>query len=116
MKYTWKNFSPTWEGMPFICHGNMMLSYGPFHCETTVLPPFKPNEFLYEKHGKEGMEKWEVFAEAVRDVMAKQGGLEKCDQKLSDKIMYKDFMCGKTDEFTINGETFTAKPIFAPRK
>lgn len=24
-------------------------------------------------------------------------------------------MCGKTDEFTYNGETFTAKPMFKKR-
>jgi len=32
---------------------------------------------------------------------------------LREKILYKDFLCGKTDEFTINGETFTANPMIA---
>ena len=79
IKYSWDKMSPTWEGMPFICHGNMMLNCGTYKCEVSVLPPFKPNDYLFSKHGKEGQEKWEVFAEAVRDVMAKQGNLKKCD-------------------------------------
>jgi hypothetical protein len=44
--------------------------------------------------------------------MAEFGGLKKNDQHLRDKILYKDFMCGKTDELTYAGETFTAKPIY----
>jgi hypothetical protein len=44
--------------------------------------------------------------------MAKFGGLKKNDQSLRDKTLYKDFMCGKTDELTYGGETFTAKPIY----
>lgn len=46
--------------------------------------------------------------------MAKFGDLKKCNMHLRDKILYKDFMCGKTDEFTYNNETFTAEPMFKP--
>jgi len=44
--------------------------------------------------------------------MAKFGGLGKNDQNLREKIIYKDYMCGKTDQLTFAGETFTAKPIY----
>jgi len=45
-----------------------------------VLPVFSPNDHLINTHSKAGKEKWEVFAWAVRDVMAKAGGLRKDDQ------------------------------------
>lgn len=79
IKYTWDKMSPTWEGMPFICHSCLQYNYGTYGVEVHVLPPFKPNDYLFEKHTKDGQEQWEVFAEAVRDVMAKFGNLEKCD-------------------------------------
>jgi lysophosphatidylcholine acyltransferase/lyso-PAF acetyltransferase len=52
MKYTWSGFCPTWEGMPFIVHACLMYMHGTYTCEVMVLPPFKPNDFLYETHGK----------------------------------------------------------------
>jgi len=80
MKYNWKGFSPTWEGMPFICHGALMLMHlGYYTCEVHVLPDFKPNDHLFENHSDKGEEQWEVYAWAVRDVMAKFGGFKLCD-------------------------------------
>lgn len=70
-----------------------------------------PNDYLFETHKDKGKEKWEIYAWAVRDVMAKFGGFEKATQSNSEKIMYKDFMGGKTDELTYNGKTWTEKPI-----
>jgi|LauGreDrversion4_2_1035121.scaffolds.fasta_scaffold375038_2 hypothetical protein len=77
MKYSWSGFCPTWEGMPFLVHAVLMHMYGFFTCEVHVLPPFKPNEYLFEKHAQDGKENWEVYAEAVRDVMAIFGGFKK---------------------------------------
>ena len=71
MKYTWKTLSPTWEGMPFMAHSIFMLCWGPYQVEVNILPPFKPNEHLFEVHKDKGQEHWEIFAWAVRDLMAK---------------------------------------------
>ena len=65
-----------------------------YSCEVNVLPPFKPNKYLLDKHRKPGQKDWEVFAWAVRDIMAKHGGLKLNDQPLAEKILYKDFMNG----------------------
>jgi hypothetical protein len=111
LKYKWHDVSPTWEGIPFIAHASLMFMYGTFHCTVNVLPPFLPNDYLYEKHKDKGNNKWEIFAWAVRDVMAKFGGFEKATQSNSEKIMYKNFMAGKTDELTYGGKTWTAKPM-----
>ena len=79
MKYTWSKFSPTWEGMPFVSQSCMMYNHGTYRCEVFVLPPFKPTEQLFEKHADKGSEEWEIFAWAVRDVMAKFGNFKLCD-------------------------------------
>ena len=56
-----------------------------------MLPVFKPNDYLFEKHADKG-ERWEVFAWAVRDVMLKTGGFKPCDQSLREKLAYEKYM------------------------
>ncbi len=92
--------------MPFLAHAALMYCYGRYHVDVYVLPPFKPNEHLFQLDPKK--EKWEVFAEAVRSVMCKFGGFEKATQNNGDKIMYKDFMVGKKDSLTYQDKTWTA--------
>jgi hypothetical protein len=38
------------------------------------MAPFLPNEYLFETHKDKGKDKWEIFAWAVRDAMAKNCG------------------------------------------
>ena len=53
------------------------------------------------------MEKWQVYAEAVRDVIAKKGNLIKSANTGADNINYKRFMRGWTNEVTSStGKTF----------
>ena len=84
--------------------------------DIAVLPPFKPNDYLFEKHADKGKEKWEIFAWAVRDVMAKHGKFEKCAMTNAEKINYKEFMTGKKNEMTVGDRTWTAKPMFPDKK
>jgi hypothetical protein len=111
LKFTWNSLSPTWEGMPFWAHAILMYCYGTFHVDINVLPPFKPNQNLLEVHKDKGTEDWEIFAWAVRDVMSKFGNMKLSTQLNSEKIMYKDFMVGKTDTLTYAGKVFTEKPM-----
>ena len=77
VKYSWKTFSPTWEGIPFIAHSSLQHMFlRTAHCDVYVLPPFLPNEYLFETHKDKGTEKWEIYAEAVREVMAEYGGFK----------------------------------------
>ena len=43
------------------------------------MPPFEPNEYLFEKHADKGNERWEIFAWAVRDAMMKSGDFQPID-------------------------------------
>lgn len=57
----------------------------------TELPVFEPNEYFWKNHWQEGkQEKWEVFAEAVREIMGNQGGFPLTDNRMEDKFKYKE--------------------------
>jgi hypothetical protein len=73
--------SPTFDILPFKTLLVFMIASMGFYKSTLyVLPPFIPNDYLYEKHaGKEGEEKWSNFAWAVRDAMCKAVNLKKSD-------------------------------------
>ena len=62
-------------------------------------------------HKDKGNEQWEIFAWAVRDVMSKYGDMKLSTQLNSEKIMYKNFMVGKTDTMTYAGKVFNEKPF-----
>ena len=57
----------------------LQLSWCGYRCKIYELPDFEPNEYLFEKHADKGQERWEIFAWAVREVMAKASGLELVD-------------------------------------
>ncbi len=40
-----------------------------------VLPTFIPNHYMFETHRDKGKEDWEIYAWAIRDIMAKVGGM-----------------------------------------
>jgi len=66
---------------------------------------------LLEVHKDKGKEDWEIFAWAIRDVMSKFGNMKLSTQFNSEKIMYKNFMVGKTDTLNYAGKEFTEKPF-----
>ena len=43
------------------------------------LPVFKPNEYLWKHHLREGEEKWACYMRVIRDLMAKEGNLTLSD-------------------------------------
>jgi len=51
-----------------------------YHAKLHMLAPFLPNDYMYETHAnKQGPEKWETYAWAVRDLLCKLGGWAKLD-------------------------------------
>ena len=54
-----------------------------------VLPVFLPNEFFWKTHWQEGKEeKWQAFARAIRDIIAKQGGFGLSECTMEDKFTF----------------------------
>ena len=53
------------------------------------LPVFKPNDYLWEHHLKDGEEKWECYCRIIRELMAKEGQLVLSDSQMEEKYDYK---------------------------
>jgi len=56
---------------------------------------------------REGAADWEIFAWAVRYVIAKVGVFETIETDVRDKPLYKNYMRCKTDKLEYKGHTFT---------
>ena len=103
---------PSWECLGFLEQIFLVgTAPGYYTAELIKLPPFKPNDYLYEKFADKGKTKAAIFAWAAREVMAKAGNLPTIEVTSREKAIYKDFMTGKTDEIEANGKIFTAPPI-----
>ena len=85
-------------------------------CFVDELPPFVPNDYLFEHHKDKGESKWEIYAWAVRDVMSKVSGKPKIEVDPRDKIIYKDFMTGKSDLLEKDGHRFELPPMRKQKK
>lgn len=94
MKYQWTTFNPAYETMEFLPHAIMHLSWCFARCNVRIMPPFQPNEYLFEKHTDKGKERWEIYAWAVRDAMMKAGKFEPIDLSLKIKMQYERYMWG----------------------
>ena len=58
----------------------------------TEMPVFKPNDYFFKHHQKEGEEQWETFARVLRDIMAKTGNLKISELSIEDKFKYKELL------------------------
>ena len=107
-----RNMRPTWECLGFLEHAFLCASsFGTSSATISILPPLKPNAYLFEKYAGKGSTKAEIFAWAARDIMAKVCNCELSEARARDKAIYKDFMTGKVDELKAGDKLFKAPPI-----
>ena len=67
-----KNMRPTWECLGFLEQAFLCASsFGISRTTIRILPPLKPNDYLFEKFADKGKTKAEIFAWAARDIMGK---------------------------------------------
>ena len=59
------------------------------------LPVFKPNEYFWKHHQKEGEDQWQTYARVVRSIMAKTGGFQESELEIEDKFVYKELIYPK---------------------
>ena len=103
---------PTWECLGFLEQAFLCASsFGISSTTIRILPPLKPNDYLFEKFADKGKTKAEIFAWAARDIMGKVSDCEFSEARARDKAIYKDFMTGKTDELKAGEKVFKAPPI-----
>ena len=82
-----------------------------FNGQLTILPPFTPNQHMLktQAHRSPNNEAWEIYAECVRDVMAKHGGYIKNETTVKEKFLFEDIMERRKDTITVNGMRYTYK-------
>jgi len=74
IKYNTNHISPNNAGIGELSLMTFLwCSFAPIEAEVTFLPVFTPNEKLFAK-AQPGQEKWEVFAQAVREAMSEYSG------------------------------------------
>jgi hypothetical protein len=61
-----------------------------------IYPVFRPTEYLYNTHGKQDKPKWEIYGDAVREVMCEQSGMKPNDQPFTEMQQYWKSLTGKT--------------------
>jgi hypothetical protein len=68
----------------------------PFSTVTKIeLPIFRPNEFFWENHQREGEEKWQTYARVIRQLMSDVSGIPTLDVNIEEKFEYKKILYPK---------------------
>ena len=71
-----------------------------FHCIATgvilnELPVFAPNEYFWENHWDGKEDKWKLYANTIRKIIAEVGGLELHDATMEGKMELKKWLKNK---------------------
>jgi lysophosphatidylcholine acyltransferase/lyso-PAF acetyltransferase len=75
-------------------HIIMSLCYLYHDIEVYKLPIIKPTSYMYENYNHYGQDKWEIYAEVVRDIYCEIGGFEKSEKTFRDTLDYVSTMHG----------------------
>ena len=95
LKYDWKLISPFTFFPRFVELIILkMCIWHSAHITITSLPIFVPNDYLYSTHADKGKEKWEIYAWAIRDIIANEGNFEKIETSLRHHSNYSRKLCG----------------------
>lgn len=56
---------------------------GCIFCTVTIyeMPTFRPNDFFWETHCKEGDSRWKVFATTIREIIHEGGGIPYAEEE-----------------------------------
>lgn len=82
---------PVYDTPSFLDY-NVLLCLAPFASFTVYkMPPFIPNDYMYEHHASKGTEKWEIYAECLREAMAEAGQMPTSDMPFRKKVEYETY-------------------------
>jgi len=92
----WTPCSGVVDGIPHYIAG----SSNPYAtCHVKELPVFRPNDFFFSNHQKEGEEKWQTYERVIRTLIAEHAGLPLSDEGIESKFEYKkELYPGKYDK------------------
>merc|ERR1711920_619675 len=96
-------FMPIFDVINFwVLYILMASSFCMYNCTLYIMPEFTPTKKMLEMHANKGKEDWEIYAECVREAMAKTGNFKLQDQKIREKLEYEKFLYFSQDEVRIN--------------
>ena len=56
------------------------------------LPVFQPNEYFWKNHSQEGKQRWQVYAETIRNILRDVDGYKLSDMAMEDKLVYRSML------------------------
>jgi hypothetical protein len=92
VKYSSPYFNPANDILNVFPHMILMACQLYTKLEIFELPIFEPNQHFKDQCEKEGKEPWIEYSEAVRTVISKAINLPLSDQKMEDKLSYKNLI------------------------
>ena len=78
--------------IPFESHFILLGGNPIARCIIKELPVFKPNEFFWKNHMKEGEEKVDTYMRVMREVMAENLGQKIIDIDINEKFDYRNLI------------------------
>ena len=99
LKYEFGMLNPAYDVIPYLALYIMQCCLFDFKCVVHELPPFVPNDYLFTKHQSKSPtgEKWEIYAESLREIMSKAGGIKLDDTPYREKLRYEVILGYKKD-------------------
>jgi len=100
IKYNYLAQSPSsgvLEGLPHYLIG---ACSPPTIVSRVELPVFRPNEFFFQHHQREGEERWETYCRTIRQLISEHGNLPLSDLRIEDKFEYKQMLFPKNAKKT----------------
>ena len=62
---------------------------------------------MLDNHKDKGSSDWEIYAECVREVMARHGGFYRENRPIRDKLALEEFMKGHEETLELDGRIWT---------
>ena len=89
IKY-WSSFMPIESGaIPFESHLWLMGLNMRSSCEIDEFPTFKPNQYFWDNHLKEGEDKAVCYARCIRELMSKESNMVLAEIDIEEKYDYR---------------------------
>ncbi len=93
LRYDYDMLNNSYDVMPFFALFVLQCCCFNYRVTFNELPPFIPNDYLFNQYAKklggEPKEKWDIYAESVRDILVKVGGSKRDNIHYREKIAYE---------------------------
>ena len=108
VKFGRRYLQPTYEVVSFwplliLYYSSLAMN----HLQFTILPEFTPTQWMLDNHRDKGSQDWEIYAECVREVLARHGGFYRENRPIREKLAYEEFMKGNEETLELDGRIWT---------